>query len=173
MQRWFLVVLLAVSLAACSSSQEKQDSAAVEDRSGSAAEQEGTQTYGTGDSSRGSFSELEDPNSPLSIRVISTMTAATSDLNSAAWLKPMPLSSLPILTSRFHWKAMPMNVVPASTISHWVNGVHSRSSARCRCWALPPTRCARPVTVKNGRSRRAMTNIPGRKTGAWKSFTNS
>ena len=70
-QRWFLVVLLACSLAACTSSREKQQGATIEDHSGSAAAgQEGAQTYGAGETSRGSFSELEDPNSPLSIRVI-------------------------------------------------------------------------------------------------------
>lgn len=68
MQRWFLVVFLALSLAACGSSQKKEESAAVEDHSG--AGQEGPQSYGAGDASRGKFSELEDPNSPLSIRVI-------------------------------------------------------------------------------------------------------
>ena len=72
MQKWFFVVLLAASLAACSSSQKKEQGATIEDRSGpaAAAGQEGAQTYGAGETSRGSFSELEDPNSPLSVRVI-------------------------------------------------------------------------------------------------------
>ena len=72
-KRWFLVVFLACTLAACSSSQEKQDNASIEDRSGAASGQEGTegaQSYGVGDDSRGTFKELDDPNSPLSVRVI-------------------------------------------------------------------------------------------------------
>ncbi len=59
-----------LALGGCSKSTKQQgaDAAAVEDRSGMGAD--GAQTHGVADSSQLGASALDDPNSPLSVRVI-------------------------------------------------------------------------------------------------------
>lgn len=61
------VVLLCGLLAACSSKSAKDDSASTQQ---APAASSGTQTYGTGDETRGAMEELNDPNSPLSQRIV-------------------------------------------------------------------------------------------------------
>lgn len=69
--RLFLVVLLAALLGACSSTggSKQQPSASVDDRSG-AGDNGDVNTYGAGEGSGADMSELNDPNSPLSTRII-------------------------------------------------------------------------------------------------------
>lgn len=62
-----LALILSALLAACSSTPEQQESKTVEDKS---AAQEGTKAYGTGTESRSALEQLNDPNSPLSARII-------------------------------------------------------------------------------------------------------
>ena len=75
----FLACLLLGLLSACETTTKKDDGgAAVEDRSSGSATtadhpddyQEGATSYGTGADSLGGISELDDPQNPLSIRVI-------------------------------------------------------------------------------------------------------
>ena len=73
--RFLLIMSITGLLFGCSSEKVKEDEpAAVEDLSTSAAasdsESTDAQAYGTDDSSTSGFSELDDPQSPLSIRVI-------------------------------------------------------------------------------------------------------
>ena len=66
--RLFLIVLLTVLLGACSSTggSKQQPSASVDDRSGAG----DVSTYGASEGSGTGMSELDDPNSPLSTRII-------------------------------------------------------------------------------------------------------
>lgn len=69
------IIALALMLAACGGTQEReQQSAAVEDRSSSAAadreDQAGTRTFGAEADERAGFSSLDDPASPLSVRIL-------------------------------------------------------------------------------------------------------
>lgn len=66
--RFILILALAGLLTACSSSQERSDSAAVDDRS--SATEDGAQTFGTGNESMNGASALDDPASPLSVRIL-------------------------------------------------------------------------------------------------------
>ena len=73
LNRIFFVILLTGFLGGCSSTKEKQDSASVEDRGTSSSTTEtdaGAQVYGTGSDATTSMSALEDPQSPLSVRII-------------------------------------------------------------------------------------------------------
>ena len=68
--RIFLVVMLAVMLGACSSTGgSKKTTAAVNEGSGSGSNNE-VSTFGAGAGSGAGMSELDDPNSPLSTRII-------------------------------------------------------------------------------------------------------
>lgn len=64
------IFLYALLLTACSTSTEVQESANVEDRSGTAGQDSGTRTFGTGVDSRTGLSALDDPTSPLSVRIL-------------------------------------------------------------------------------------------------------
>ena len=73
--RLLLILSLVGLLAGCGSNQIKEESAAVEDRSknmsdGSATDDSNAQAYGTDDSSTSGFSQLDDPQSALSIRIL-------------------------------------------------------------------------------------------------------
>ncbi|MCG8379176.1 MAG: peptidoglycan-associated lipoprotein Pal [Proteobacteria bacterium] len=73
--RLILVIGLSSLLFGCSSDEVKEeDPVQVEDRSSAAtsgaAEDSGAQAYGTDDGSTSGFSELDDPQSPLSVRII-------------------------------------------------------------------------------------------------------
>ena len=72
--RFLLVMSLTSLLFGCSSEQVKEsDPAEVEDLSTSstgATSESGAQAYGADDSSTSGFSELDDPQSPLSVRII-------------------------------------------------------------------------------------------------------
>jgi peptidoglycan-associated lipoprotein len=73
--RFLLIISLAGLLFGCSSDQVKEEPAAVEDLSSTlpdtdATDDSGAQAYGTDDSSTSEFSQLDDPQSPLSVRVI-------------------------------------------------------------------------------------------------------
>ena len=70
--RTFLMLLITAFLAACSTtSGGKKETASVEDRSSTASETTTTaKTYGTGEETTFGISELDDPNSPLSKRII-------------------------------------------------------------------------------------------------------
>ena len=74
LNRIFFVILLTAFLSACSSTKEKQDTASVEDHGTSSRTTEtdgtGAQTYRTGPDAATSMSALEDPQSPLSVRII-------------------------------------------------------------------------------------------------------
>jgi len=66
-----VMLCLLAGLTACSSSSKKTgDGAQVEDRSGAATDQGGTQSYGTGGDGKGAMSALDDPTSPLSVRTL-------------------------------------------------------------------------------------------------------
>lgn len=67
--RLLLVLAMASLLTACGSSQTKEDSAAVDDRS-SDSTTDGATTFGTGGDSMNSASALDDPASPLSVRIL-------------------------------------------------------------------------------------------------------
>jgi len=70
LNRTFLTLLIAVFIAACStSSGSKKESAAVEDQ-GTNASNGNTQSYGAGKESSYGISALDDPNSPLAKRII-------------------------------------------------------------------------------------------------------
>lgn len=64
------IFLYALLLTACSTSTEVQESASVEDRSGAAGQDGGTRSFGTGVDSRTGLSALDDPTSPLSVRIL-------------------------------------------------------------------------------------------------------
>lgn len=72
--RFVLVILLAVFLYGCESTEEKQDEVTIEDQGRSidaeSAEADGAQAYGAEEEERSAMSELNDPNSPLSTRII-------------------------------------------------------------------------------------------------------
>lgn len=72
--RLLLITLLAVFIFGCESTQEKRDEVVVEDMGTSLEEEtgaeEGVQTFGAMDESMSGMSALEDPNSPLSTRII-------------------------------------------------------------------------------------------------------
>ena len=70
--RTFLMLLITAFLTACSTtSGGKKETASVEDRSSTASETTTTaKTYGTGEETTFGISELDDPNSPLSKRII-------------------------------------------------------------------------------------------------------
>ena len=74
--RIFLVMILTGLLFGCSSDTVKEDEPVqVEDLSGdvpdaSGTEDGGAQAYGTDDASTSAFSQLDDPQSPLSVRII-------------------------------------------------------------------------------------------------------
>lgn len=71
LQRSFLILLFTVFVAACTTtSGSKKESATVEDQGTPAAPKSSAQTYGTGQESSYNISELDDPNSPLSKRII-------------------------------------------------------------------------------------------------------
>ena len=65
--RYALAVILAVILFGCSSTEEKKE-VVVEDQGASTGT--GTQTYGTGEVTGSGVNPLNDPNSPLSVRII-------------------------------------------------------------------------------------------------------
>lgn len=67
--RLILVLALTGLLTACSSSQEKSDSTEVVDRTSGGTE-EGATTYGASDESMNSANALDDPASPLSVRIL-------------------------------------------------------------------------------------------------------
>jgi peptidoglycan-associated lipoprotein len=69
--RTFLILLITVVLAACSttSGKGKREDASIEDRGSTSTESTAT-TYGTGRESTYGISELDDPQSPLSKRII-------------------------------------------------------------------------------------------------------
>lgn len=67
--RLVLVLLLTLSVFGCSSTEEKTDEAAVEDRGG-AGQGSDTQAYGAGEGQTSGLNPLDDPNSPLSKRII-------------------------------------------------------------------------------------------------------
>jgi len=70
LNRTFLILLIAVFIAACStSSGSKNESAAVEDQ-GTSASSSSAQSYGTGKESSYGISELDNPDSPLAKRII-------------------------------------------------------------------------------------------------------
>lgn len=70
LNRTFLTLLIAVFIAACStSSGSKKESAAVEDQ-GTSASSGSVQSYGTGKESSFGISSLDDPDSPLAKRII-------------------------------------------------------------------------------------------------------
>jgi len=73
--RLLLVMSLTGLLFACTNQVKKEEPAAVEDLSSNlpdanATDDSGAQAYGTDDSSTSEFSQLDDPQSPLSVRVI-------------------------------------------------------------------------------------------------------
>jgi peptidoglycan-associated lipoprotein len=74
--RLIYITTLAAILTACSSTSEKSDSASVEDRANSVtsgmsdSESGGARTFGTGVDSRSGMSALDDPSSPLSVRIL-------------------------------------------------------------------------------------------------------
>ena len=71
LNRTFLTLLIAVFIAACStSSGSKKDSAAVEDQGTNASSSSNAQSYGTGKESGYGISALDDPDSPLAKRII-------------------------------------------------------------------------------------------------------
>lgn len=67
--RLLLVLALTGLLTACGSSQERTESAAVDDRS-SGSENSGATTFGADGGSMGGASALDDPASPLSVRIL-------------------------------------------------------------------------------------------------------
>ncbi len=72
--RLILITLLAMFIFGCESTTEKRDEVVVEDMGtsleGEAGAEDGVQTYGAMDESLSGMSALDDPNSPLSTRVI-------------------------------------------------------------------------------------------------------
>lgn len=66
--RLILILALAGLLGACSSSQEKSTGAEVVEGNGSG--EEGAQTFGAGNDSTNAASALDDPASPLSVRIL-------------------------------------------------------------------------------------------------------
>ncbi|HSR63038.1 MAG TPA: peptidoglycan-associated lipoprotein Pal [Gammaproteobacteria bacterium] len=75
--RYVFILLFAVFLAGCETVQESEDEVAVEDQGRPVGEtetgdtgEEGAQAYAAGEDSRSGISELDDPDSPLSVRVI-------------------------------------------------------------------------------------------------------
>jgi len=69
MNKLLLVILISGLLTACGSDPKKDKSSATEERS-QASESEGAQSYGAGTRSTTGLEALNDPNSPLSVRVI-------------------------------------------------------------------------------------------------------
>lgn len=67
-----LLLILAISgfLAACSSTPKKESGAAAGEGGTATTSQQGAQSYGTGTRSTSAMEELNDPQSPLAIRVI-------------------------------------------------------------------------------------------------------
>jgi peptidoglycan-associated lipoprotein len=65
--RLLWMLLLSLFLFGCSSTEEKTDEATVEDRGAATSD---TQTYGADEGAGAGLSELDDPNSPLSKRII-------------------------------------------------------------------------------------------------------
>ena len=68
--RVLVILLFSLSLFACSTTEETKDEVAVEDQGSSLDQGSDTQTYGTGESNNSGMSALDDPNSPLSNRII-------------------------------------------------------------------------------------------------------
>lgn len=72
--RYVLAVLLALFLFGCESTEEKADEVTIEDQGrpvgAEGTEAGGAQAYGAEGEERASMSELNDPNSPLSTRII-------------------------------------------------------------------------------------------------------
>jgi peptidoglycan-associated lipoprotein len=75
--RLIFIASLAVLLTACSSTSERGDSASVEDRGGASSSSStngsntgGATTFGTGTDARSGMSALDDPTSPLSVRIL-------------------------------------------------------------------------------------------------------
>lgn len=76
--RYVFILLFAVFLAGCETVQESEGEVAVEDQgrpagetdAAAAGEEGGAQAYAAGEDSRSGISELDDPDSPLSTRVI-------------------------------------------------------------------------------------------------------
>ena len=72
--RSIIIIVLGLLLTACGTSSERQDTATVEDRTGSSAGSDtadsNTRTFGTGSDSRAGLSALDDPASPLSVRIL-------------------------------------------------------------------------------------------------------
>jgi len=69
--RLFYIVVLTALLTACSSSQTRDETgASVDDRSGAIEDGSSTRTFGTGQDSISGLSPLDDPASPLSVRII-------------------------------------------------------------------------------------------------------
>lgn len=71
--RLVMAMFLAVFLFGCGSTEEKSDEVTIEDQGrpiDGESETADTQAYGAGEEERSSMSELNDPNSPLSTRII-------------------------------------------------------------------------------------------------------
>jgi peptidoglycan-associated lipoprotein len=72
-KRAFLLVVISFMLGACSSTTETQDNASVEDRTSAGSSinsASSTRTFGAGNDSGSNLSALDDPASPLSVRII-------------------------------------------------------------------------------------------------------
>jgi len=67
--RLFLILIFASVLTACGSSQEREETATVDDRS-STGDESSTRTFGTGSDETSGLSALDDPASPLSVRIL-------------------------------------------------------------------------------------------------------
>jgi peptidoglycan-associated lipoprotein len=67
--RLLYILLLAGLLTACSSSQERDETAAVDERS-TTGDDSTTRTFGTGSDNTSGLSALDDPASPLSVRIL-------------------------------------------------------------------------------------------------------
>jgi len=65
-----LILAMAGLLSACGSSQTREDSATVDDRSTGSGADEGATAFGTGSDSLNGASALDDPASPLSVRIL-------------------------------------------------------------------------------------------------------
>ena len=65
--RLAIILLFSLSLFACSSTEETKDEVTIEDQGRSL---EGAETYGAGANDQTGMSALDDPNSPLSTRII-------------------------------------------------------------------------------------------------------
>lgn len=67
--RVLCILIYATLVTACGSSQERDESATVDDRS-TGTENSDTRTFGTGEDDRSGLSALDDPASPLSVRIV-------------------------------------------------------------------------------------------------------